>query len=74
MKKHVIGAMALDFYSQTKNVHVWRVFAPARTAVENKPLEFIIDMQIEKIEAELNKKFGFITGYRFRVIKEKVEE
>ena len=37
----------------------------------NKSLEFMIDRQIENIETELNKKFSFISGYTFKVIKEK---
>ena len=66
--------MALAFCNQMKNVLAQKAYAHVRIVVQNKPLEFIIDRQIEKIEAELNKKFGFITGYRFRVIKEKAEE
>jgi hypothetical protein len=42
--------------------------------VNNKALEFIIDRQIERIETELNKKFSFICGYTFKVIKEKAEK
>ena len=63
--------MDLEFFNQMKNVHVLTSLAPVRGVVLNKSLEFMIDRQIEKIETELNKKFSFISGYTFKVIKEK---
>ena len=63
--------MDLEFFNQMKSVHALTNLALARGVVHNKALEFIIDRQIENIETELNKKFSFISGYTFKVIKEK---